>query len=214
MLNSAFDGIGATPGDYYPAALRAEIDRVNERVYTTVNNGVYRAGFATTQAAYDEAVTELFATLDWLEERLARAALSAGRPAHRGRLAPVHHAPALRPGLSRPLQVQPAPAGRLPQSVGLHARALPVAGRGRDRRLRAHQGPLLRQPCHHQPDRHRAQGPAARLQPLPTAAARSGLSPRVSWLLIPLAACEPTSDRPALSSLPAATISGIFILLM
>ena len=72
MLNSAFDGIGATPGDYYPAALRAEIDRVNERVYASVNNGVYRAGFATTQAAYDEAVTELFETLDWLEDRLAR----------------------------------------------------------------------------------------------------------------------------------------------
>ena len=71
MLNSAFDGIGATPGDYYPAALRAEIDQVNERVYATVNNGVYRAGFATTQAAYDEAVAELFATLDWLEDRLA-----------------------------------------------------------------------------------------------------------------------------------------------
>ena len=72
MLNSAFDGLGATPGDYYPAALRAEIDRVNERVYASVNNGVYRAGFATTQAAYDEAVTELFETLDWLEDRLAR----------------------------------------------------------------------------------------------------------------------------------------------
>ena len=145
----------------------------------TVNNGVYRAGFATTQAAYDEAVTELFATLDWLEERLARQRYLDGRPDHRGRLAPVHHAAALRPGLSRPLQVQPAPAGRLPQPVGLHARALPVAGRGRDRRLRAHQGPLLRQPRHHQPDRHRAQGPAARLRPVPTAATRSGLSPRV-----------------------------------
>ena len=72
MLNSAFDGIGAQPGDYYPAALRAEIDQVNERVYASVNNGVYRAGFATTQAAYDEAVTELFETLDWLEDRLAR----------------------------------------------------------------------------------------------------------------------------------------------
>ena len=90
MLNSAFDGIGAAPGDYYPAALRAEIDQVNERVYTTVNNGVYRAGFATTQAAYDEAVTELFATLDWLEERLARQRYLDGRPDHRGRLAPVH----------------------------------------------------------------------------------------------------------------------------
>jgi glutathionyl-hydroquinone reductase len=78
MLNSAFDGVGAKPGDYHPAALRAEIDRVNERVYATVNNGVYRAGFATTQEAYDEAVTELFASLDWLEERLSRQRYLAG----------------------------------------------------------------------------------------------------------------------------------------
>lgn len=70
MLNSAFDGCGAVAGDYYPAALRDEIDAVNARVYETVNNGVYRAGFATTQAAYDEAVLALFETLDWLEERL------------------------------------------------------------------------------------------------------------------------------------------------
>jgi glutathionyl-hydroquinone reductase len=78
MLNSAFDGVGAKPGDHYPAALRAEIDRVNERVYATVNNGVYRAGFATTQEAYDEAVTELFASLDWLEDRLSRQRYVAG----------------------------------------------------------------------------------------------------------------------------------------
>lgn len=71
MLNSAFDGIGAKPGDYYPPALRPEIDALNERIYATVNNGVYKAGFATTQAAYEEAVAPLFDTLDWLEERLA-----------------------------------------------------------------------------------------------------------------------------------------------
>jgi putative glutathione S-transferase len=71
MLNSAFDGVGAAPGDYYPAALREEIDTVNARVYATLNNGVYRSGFATTQAAYEEAVNPLFDTLDWLEERLA-----------------------------------------------------------------------------------------------------------------------------------------------
>jgi putative glutathione S-transferase len=70
MLNSAFDGLGAKPGDYYPSDLRAEIDPLNERIYATVNNGVYKAGFATTQAAYEEAVLPLFETLDWLEERL------------------------------------------------------------------------------------------------------------------------------------------------
>jgi putative glutathione S-transferase len=71
MLNGAFDGLGATPGDYYPQDLRAEIDPLNERIYATVNNGVYKAGFATTQAAYEEALTPLFETLDWLEDRLA-----------------------------------------------------------------------------------------------------------------------------------------------
>lgn len=70
MLNSAFDGIGAKPGDYYPQALRAEIDALNEPIYHAVNNGVYKSGFATTQEAYEEAVTALFYQLDILEERL------------------------------------------------------------------------------------------------------------------------------------------------
>ncbi len=71
MLNSAFDHLGAEAGDYYPEPLRGEIDAVNERVYHTLNNGVYKSGFATTQAAYEEAVYPLFETLDWLEKRLA-----------------------------------------------------------------------------------------------------------------------------------------------
>ena len=72
MLNSAFDDLGALPGDYYPQAKRAEIDAVNERVYHCVNNGVYRCGFATTQEAYEEAFDELFGTLNWLETRLSK----------------------------------------------------------------------------------------------------------------------------------------------
>ncbi|MGU7783278.1 glutathione S-transferase family protein [Burkholderia sp. PU8-34] len=71
MFNSAFDDLGAKPGDFYPVELRDEINEVNDRVYHTLNNGVYKAGFATTQAAYEEAVLPLFETLDWLEERLA-----------------------------------------------------------------------------------------------------------------------------------------------
>ena len=71
MLGSAFDGVGATPGDHYPEPLRPEIDAVNARVYDTVNNGVYKAGFAATQAAYEEAVGPLFETLEWLDARLA-----------------------------------------------------------------------------------------------------------------------------------------------
>ena len=70
MLNSAFDEVGATPGDYYPQAQQSAIDDINERVYHTVNNGVYKSGFATTQTAYDESVKPLFDTLDWLEEKL------------------------------------------------------------------------------------------------------------------------------------------------
>jgi len=72
MLNSAFDAVGALPGDYYPAALRSEIDELNARIYDTLNNGVYKCGFATSQAAYDEAVGPLFDTLDMLEERLSK----------------------------------------------------------------------------------------------------------------------------------------------
>ena len=71
MLNGAFDGCGAAPGDYRPASRREEIDRINARVYPSVNNGVYRAGFATTQQAYEEAVSELFVALDWLDGLLA-----------------------------------------------------------------------------------------------------------------------------------------------
>lgn len=78
MFNTAFDGLGAAAGDYYPAPLRAAIDSINERVYATVNNGVYKAGFATTQEAYDEAVRALFDSLDWLEERLSRQRYLAG----------------------------------------------------------------------------------------------------------------------------------------
>ena len=71
MFNSAFDGIGAKSGDYYPEALRAEIDEINQPIYDAVNNGVYKSGFATTQEAYEDAVNALFTTLEMLEARLA-----------------------------------------------------------------------------------------------------------------------------------------------
>jgi putative glutathione S-transferase len=79
MLNSAFDAYTEARTDYYPAELRAEIDRINDIVYPNVNDGVYRTGFATTQAAYEEAATALFATLDRLEERLSRQRYLLGR---------------------------------------------------------------------------------------------------------------------------------------
>lgn len=70
MFNSAFNDLTGNQDDYHPKELHSEIDEVNERVYQNVNNGVYRAGFATSQPAYDEAVDALFEALDWLEERL------------------------------------------------------------------------------------------------------------------------------------------------
>tara|TARA_Y100001970_G_scaffold293332_1_gene439466 strand:- start:28788 stop:29723 length:936 start_codon:yes stop_codon:yes gene_type:complete len=70
MFNSEFDDLGALPGDYYPKRLRKSIDSINERIYTDVNNGVYKCGFATSQEAYEEALIPLFNTLDWIEDRL------------------------------------------------------------------------------------------------------------------------------------------------
>ena len=78
MLNSEFKGI-ANDLDLYPSPLRAEIDRINDVVYANVNNGVYRCGFARTQAAYDAAYDALFKTLDELEARLGRQRYLAGR---------------------------------------------------------------------------------------------------------------------------------------
>ena len=78
MLNSAFDACGASGPDLYPEPLRATIDEVNELVYENVNNGVYRAGFATTQASHERAVRRLFDTLDTLDARLANQRYLAG----------------------------------------------------------------------------------------------------------------------------------------
>ena len=72
MLNHAFDAVTGNSDDYWPEPLRAGIESVNARIYDGLNNGVYRAGFATTQDAYDSAVAEVFATLAWLENHLAR----------------------------------------------------------------------------------------------------------------------------------------------
>jgi glutathionyl-hydroquinone reductase len=71
MFNAAFDGITGNTDDFWPADLRDAIEPVNARVYDTLNNGVYKCGFATAQSAYDAAVGPLFDTLDWLEARLA-----------------------------------------------------------------------------------------------------------------------------------------------
>jgi putative glutathione S-transferase len=72
MFNSAFDAVGARAGDYYPAELREKIDSLNGWIYDSVNNGVYKAGFATSQEAYDEAVNGVFASLEQLEQILGQ----------------------------------------------------------------------------------------------------------------------------------------------
>ncbi len=72
MFNSKFDLIGATKGDFYPKELQASIDEINQRVYSDINNGVYKSGFATKQSVYEENVIKLFKALDWVEEILAK----------------------------------------------------------------------------------------------------------------------------------------------
>ena len=71
MFNSAFNDLSGNTLDYYPKAMHNEISPINDRIYETLNNGVYQSGFATTQSAYDAAVVPLFDTLDWLEDRLS-----------------------------------------------------------------------------------------------------------------------------------------------
>jgi len=78
MLNTAFASLTNDRTDYYPPELRPEIDRINARVYSDVNIGVYRAGFATTQSAYEEGCRAVFAALDWIEEILSRQRYLAG----------------------------------------------------------------------------------------------------------------------------------------
>lgn len=70
MFNSAFNGLTGNDDDYYPEDLHDQIHALNERIYDTVNNGVYKAGFATSQEAYDEAIVPLFDSLDWLDDLL------------------------------------------------------------------------------------------------------------------------------------------------
>ncbi|HWC92677.1 MAG TPA: glutathione S-transferase C-terminal domain-containing protein, partial [Pseudolabrys sp.] len=72
MLNSAFDGLTNVRSDYYPQALRGQIDRLNDLVYSNINNGVYRAGFATTQEAYEQAFRNVFDALDEIEQTLSQ----------------------------------------------------------------------------------------------------------------------------------------------
>jgi putative glutathione S-transferase len=72
LFNTAFNELTGNQDDYFPLALREEIETVNSRIYDTINNGVYKAGFATSQEAYNDAYSTLFDSLDWLENRLSK----------------------------------------------------------------------------------------------------------------------------------------------
>ncbi len=164
MLNSAFDAFTNNRTDYYPAELRGEIDAVNALVFQSINNGVYRCGFASTQEAYEEAFLDLFGALDQLEERLSRQRYLCGARITEAdwrlfttilRFDAVYH---------RPLQMQSAPHRRLSEPVELSARALPGAGRRRDGEHGSHQAALLHEHAAHQSNRHRAARARARFR--------------------------------------------------
>jgi putative glutathione S-transferase len=78
MFNNAFDGLGAGGGDFYPDALKNDIDVINSKIYANINNGVYKAGFATSQTAYEDAFTALFEALDWVDTLVGRHKYLAG----------------------------------------------------------------------------------------------------------------------------------------
>jgi glutathionyl-hydroquinone reductase len=164
MFNSAFDGVGAAPGDYYPEDLRDEIEAVNARVYDTVNNGVYKSGFATTQEAYEEAVGPLFDTLDWLEDRLSRQRYVAGDRFTEAdirlfttlvRFDPVYHGH-FKCNVRRIVDY--------PNLWALTREIYQMPGSARDGAFRPHQAALLHEPPQCEPDGHRAGGPGHRLR--------------------------------------------------
>ena len=134
MLNSAWDEWGDAAVDLYPEPLRAEIDAINEWVYDDLNNGVYKAGFARSQEAYDEAFDGVFAALSRLEEILGERRYLTGDTLTEADWRAWVTLRALRPRLPHALPPQRPPRDGPAQPVGLHARALPAARRSPRRR--------------------------------------------------------------------------------
>ena len=154
--------VGQVPPRRRPAAVsrrpRDEIDEVAKRIYTEVNNGVYRCGFAGSQESYDKAYDRLFTALDWLSERLAKQRYLVGDTITEAdvrlfttlaRFDPVYHGH---------FKTQPQQARRDAGAVGIRARPVPDAGIRRHHRLRPDQAALLHRAQGHQPDADRAQG--------------------------------------------------------
>ncbi len=150
---------GPQRGDLYPEALRGEIDAVNARVYETLNNGVYRAGFATTQAAYDAAVVPFSPRwTGW--KRDCRASLifaAAHRPKPTGAFSRLWSAST--PSTHGHFKCNVRRLVDYPALWDYARRLYQWPGVSANREFRPHQGPLLREPPRHQPDRHRAAGP-------------------------------------------------------
>ena len=172
MLNAAFDQVGGDGPDYYPKPLRPAIDAINDQVFDHVNNGVYKAGFARSQEAYDEAVTALFETLDALDERLSRQRYLAGDRITEAdlrlfttlvRFDPVYVGH-FKCNLRR--LVDYANLWPYTRELYQHPGIAPTVD------FLPHQAALLRQPRDGEPDRHRAQRADHRLG----RAARPGLS--------------------------------------
>ncbi len=144
--------------ELYPEPLRDEIDEVAQRIYTEVNNGVYRCGFAGSQEAYEKAFDRLFTAMDWLSERLEHQRYLVGDTITEAdvrlfttlaRFDPVYHGH---------FKMQPVQARRDAGAVGLCARPVPDAGLRRHHRLRPDQAALLHRAHRHQPDPHRPEG--------------------------------------------------------
>ena len=158
MFNTGFRNHTDVSYDFYPDALRGEIDRINEMVYSHFNNGVYRAGFARSQEAYDEAVKKVFICLDQMEQWLSERRYLAGDRITEAdwrafptllRFDPVYHGH---------FKCNLEAGAGLSESGELLARAVPVAGDQRNVRFTEDQGGLL-QPAQRQPHRHRADRP-------------------------------------------------------
>src|SRR5262245_43197538 len=162
MLNGAFGRFTNVRTDYYPPALREEIDRVNALVFTRTSTmaSIGRASPPHSKP-YEEAFRALFGALDELEGRLSLQRYLVGKDISEADWRAIHDARAFRRSLLQPFQVQPAPHYRLPEPLQLPARPLSTAGCRCDREPGSDQAALLRQPAAREPDRHRAAGAAA-----------------------------------------------------
>ncbi len=145
--------------DLYPEKHRDEIDEVAALVYKDVNNGVYQAGFASSQRAYEAAYGRLFKRLDWLSERLAGQRFLVGDTITEADIRLFTTLARFERGLPRPLQVQPVQAVGDAGAVGVRARPVPDARVRRHDRLRPDQGALLYGAPDDQPERDRPGGP-------------------------------------------------------